>query len=202
MDLLEEIRRHLPSYLSPSKQEKLFRELDKFPDNIDQRMYAPQNISDDTIRQGDGMDNMPMIFLPDEEINKERALIISNTCDISPQNERRNPPSIVYCPVIKYDSYSRLVEDSYDSQDAAENFLRSVRNQKKTSRFYLPSGYDIPESIVLLDKANNCSARYAYDSLSINNDRAFSLSLYGFYLLIFKLSVHFTRFNEGISRSI
>lgn len=202
MDILDEIRHYLPSYLSPSKQEKLFRELDKFPDNIDSRMYQPQHISDTHICQGDGIGNMPMVFLPDETIDNETAIVISNTCDISPENERRNPPSIVYCPIIDYDKYSDIVLDYYDNIDDAENVLRELRNQKKTSRFYLPPGYKVDESIVLLDKANSCNANYVYGELDINESKLFSLSLYGFYLFIFKLSMHFTRFNEGISREI
>lgn len=201
MGLLEEIRSHLPSYLSPSKQDKLFDELKKFPNNIDERMYEPSHIEGNYLCQGDAVNNMPLIFLPDKNVQKENVFIISNTCDISPENRRYYPSSILYCPIVDYEKYSYLVKEAREDEQSAKSHLETLRNQRITSRFYLPEGSQIDESIVLFDKINNCRVSYAYDEISLSEDRIFSLSLYGFYLFIFKISVHLTRFQEQIERS-
>lgn len=55
------------------------------------------------------------------------------------------------------------------------------------------------DSIVFLDRVNNLPI----DTLphnEISEQRLFTLSDYGFYLFLFKLSIHFTRIRDAVSR--
>lgn len=203
MELEDKIQRHLPLYLNPEERGALFDEIRNFPDNIDQRIYTNyQGKFDNNILQGDGIDGQSIIFLPDTEVKSGRVFIISNTCDIDLTNPRITTPRVLYCPIIKYSKYKRLIEESkfYDKNQAINDHLDSVKKQRITNMFYLPKHGDLEESIALLDAINNCSlAKSKFNDLLQN--RVFTLGNYGFYLFLIKLSIHLNRIEEKLDRT-
>ena len=66
---------------------------------------------------------------------------------------------------------------------------------------YLPAIGNMEESLVFLDRIFNINNKYI-DRSNLENIRIFSFSDYGFYLLIFKLSVHFSRVQEKVNRGM
>lgn len=206
MGIFEEIRKYLPPYLTPGEERKLFDELRGFPANIDDRIYTPQNVKDTQIRQGDGLEDMPLVSLPNNTVREKPVLVVSNTCDINPQNQRATIPRVMYCPILDFESYSYHIKasDRYDTEEAADDYLEYVREQKVSSLFYLPPSpeHGIDESLAVLSRISNCSVEVAYEDGTVAKDRIFSLGLYGFYLLLLKISIHFSRFKEGIHRQV
>ena len=196
----EKIRRHLPEYLNPNDKTKLFEELKLFPDNIDSRIYSSHpELSDKIIYQGDIVSNQPLVFLPNNIVKSNQVFIISNTCDIDLSNERVKTPRVVYCPIIQFQVYSQLVREYYDTVEAVDSHLNTIKKQRITSMFYLPEYGDITESIVLFDSTNN----YLLDESNLERmleNRVVSLANYGFYLFLVKLSIHFTRVEENVNR--
>jgi len=78
--------------------------------------------------------------------------------------------------------------------------MGAIKRQEITNAFYLPKKeHIIEESIVLLDNVNSCKVDY-FTERGIKGIRLFTLSDYGFYLFIFKLSIHFTRVREDVER--
>lgn len=198
-ELLEDFKQYLPKYLSPSGTENLFAELKQFPANIDQRLYTSLLKAEPTIYQGDGLANLPIVNLPDDKIGKAKAMVLSNTCDISPDNPRFLPARMIYCPIISFERYKAMLAASQAT--VSEHHLNDVRTQKVSSMFFLPRNDSLGEdAIVLLDRANNCDINQV-SSQEIQSRRLFTLSDYGFYLLIFKLSIHFTRIREAVRRT-
>ena len=67
--------------------------------------------------------------------------------------------------------------------------------------FYLPKNSALgEEAIALLDRINNCDLqKLNLDELT--GTRLFTLSDYGFYMFLFKLSIHLTRIREGVQRN-
>ena len=196
----EEIKRYLPQYLSGESQGELFDELKSFPDNIDQRVYTSY-ASSETIYQGDGFNGLLIINFPSPEIKHAPALILSNTCDIHPENKRLISVRIVYAPIISYDSYKKMllvkaktrIKKIYDHLDA-------IKKQYVSNIFYLPEGKGLKyNAIVFFDRLNNCPAKTISKEM-IENQRLFTFSNYGFYLFLIKISIHFTRIREGIDR--
>lgn len=108
----------------------------------------------------------------------------------------------MYCPFIKFDKYADLVRESgvYASDEAVNTYLENIRSQRITSLFYLPSNGIIEDSIVRLDQINNCSLDVTRE-MDIPGDRLFSLSFYGHYVFLVKLTVHLSRLREGAVRS-
>lgn len=197
----EDIARYLPKYLSDDTQAKLFADLSSFPNNIDQRFYTTIPEGDNVIFQGDGLRELLVINLPDERIQPVPCMILSNTCDIDPSNKHMLDANIIYAPIVALHKYrSLLLRDGIYTQESIESHINTIRKQRVTSIFYLPPFAQITEeSIVLLDKINNCMNTYVPRDC-IKTSRLFSLSQYGHYLFLFKLSIHFTRIQEQVDR--
>ncbi|MBI2425746.1 MAG: hypothetical protein HYV27_23175 [Candidatus Hydrogenedentes bacterium] len=201
MNLGDDIKAFLPKYLSEERVEDLFRELKQFPGNIDGRLYSSTQTEE--LLQGDVIDQLPIVLLPEERIELRSSLIVSNTCDISTENRRYVPAGAVYAPIIRLDKWKTLIENSRHIEGKPlTDYLRSIREQRVSSIFYLPTGQGIEhESLVLLDHLCNCSANHVVRKAKEGKGRIASLSNYGFYLLLFKLSMHFCRIQEGTQRS-
>lgn len=200
MSLFEDIKLYLPKYLSPDAQDELFSELKGFPENLIKGFYTEQLKREKSIFQGDGWKKFPIIKLPDPKVGEGPVIVLSNTCDISPENKRDQPPSIIYCPIIRMSLYEDLVKRTKKSESINEH-LKSVREQKISSLFYLPNIPDLGvECIALLDKINSCDSSYLLNKID-DSERLFSLNNYGFYLFLLKISIHLTRIREGIDRS-
>jgi hypothetical protein len=199
---LEDFKRHLPQYLSADAQTDLFAALDQFPDNIDARLYTINLRNAPTIFQGDGLPNLLVTDLPNTKIGTARVMILSNSCDMSRANQKAIPPRLIYCPLISLPKLITRLESSVTSKafDIAA-YLANVRRQRISSMFYLPKTDTLDdECVALLDRIDNCDAQ-SVDLDEMVRTRLFTLSDYGFYLFLFKLSVHLTRVRENVVRS-
>ncbi|HPN37650.1 MAG TPA: hypothetical protein PL041_04550 [Melioribacteraceae bacterium] len=197
----EDIKIFLPKYLSEDSTKKLLQELKLFPNNMDKRLYTFSLMKKDNIFQGDGVKNQPVYNILENSTKFTNCLIISNTCDIDIHNKRLFPGNVLYAPLISFTKYSQsLINLNYD-KNKINSHLESVKNQEITSIFYLPKLNDeLDESLVFLDRIFNVPIKYFYENGSLNN-RLFSLSDYGNYLFLFKLSIHFTRLTDKVNRS-
>ena len=131
-------------------------------------------------------------------------MIISNTCDIDPANRRLM--RMVYAPIWNLQKYERalqkdLVQTGKRNPKSVDSHIKEIQRQRISHIFYLPKGAGIEnESIVFLDRLNNAPSDQ-FELESVPEKRIFTLSDYGYYLFLFKLSVHFTRIREGVSRA-
>lgn len=197
---MEDIKSYLPKYLSEDNYKNLLKELKSFPENIDQRLYSkPQSL--DTIFQGDGYKNFPYVDLLHLDLGSKevKGIILSNTCDLDLDNKRPYPSSIMFAPIIEIAKYTEILMNRGVNPDIIDNHLKSIRKQSVTSILFLPRNSRIPESIVFLDRIMNIDNSYICRD-QLQSQRLFTLSDYGFYMLLFKLSVHFSRIQERVNR--
>lgn len=197
---LDDIRVYLPKYLSSENYEQLISELRSFPANIDKRMFT-SGLERDIIYQGDGLRDMPIVNIEDLGLGvKYRpCMVVSNTCDMDLANTRLYPTTILYTPILQLSKYTHILEKYGATAEKIKNHIADVKAQKVSSMFYLPSTGDMDESVVLLDRILHVSQKYV-DRNSVDNRRLFSLSDYGFYLFVFKMSMHLSRIREGVNR--
>ena len=146
-----------------------------------------------------------VINLPKTDSNKLPAIVLSNTCDIDKSNERFFPTRIVYAPIFQLEKYhTMLIEElvktgKYSEQKITDHIL-SIRKQLNTQILFLPKGANLGrDSIVFLDRVNNYPLEH-FPMEEIPARRLFSLSNYGFYLFLIKLSIHFNRIREDVDR--
>lgn len=198
---LEEIKLYLPKYLSAESEQNLFKNLKDFPDNIDSRMYSTMLLDDQIIYQGDGLEGLLIINLPDSRIGKAKAMVLSNTCDIDINNVRFFTTSICYSPIFNLQKYvNKLMARKAAPAERISQFVQSLKKQRISQIFYLPHGGKLDsDSFIFLDKINSCD-NSTIDRQELGKIRLFSLSNYGLYLFLFKLSIHFSRIREGIDR--
>lgn len=201
MDIKESIRQFLPKYLSPEDEEKLITCINEFPENINSRFYTTFLKLETTIFQGDGIQSLPVVDLPNPVVKHVLALILSNTCDVDEQNDRLFPSKLNYSPIINLKKYIELLESHNIESKRLNNHIKAINNQDITQIFYLPASKDIEDSIVFLDRINSCS-NSLIDRSNLKEKRTFTLSNLGFYLLLLKLSISFTRIAEKVNRPI
>ncbi len=196
-----ELKIYLPKYLSSESEKELYQSLRDFPDNIDQRIYTSFLEEEPIIFQGDGLNDMLAIDLPNSELKTVPGIVLSNTCDIDQSNKRNFPAQIMYAPIVDFQKYSELLEkDPSLSEVQISGHLDALRSQYITQIFYLPklSGV-LKESIVFLDRVFNIGNDFVNRD-KLKNIRLFTLSDFGNYLFLFKLSLHFTRIQDKVER--
>jgi hypothetical protein len=196
--IFEEIKKYLPQYLSIDDTKKLFNELKNFPYNIHQRFYAA--IEGNIIYQGDGIEGIPAFQLPNTQSKISQSMAISNTCDMDIQNKRNIPMRILFSQIISLGKIEKSLLETNIPKDKISNYIESIRQQKVTNAFYLPKGSKIEESVVFFDYTNSFDIHFI-DRETIKDKKLFSLSDYGFYILLLKLSIHFTRIQEKVNRN-
>lgn len=199
--LAEDIRLYLPKFLSSESTHELFQCLSEFPYNIDDRLYTSYLKEEDTIFQGDGIKNMLIINLPDPDIRPIPSMILSNTCDISKDNLRFFDTNILYSPIFNLKKYEdKITQDSSKSSQAIKDHIDAIKRQEITQIFYLPALKDqIDDSIVFFDRVCNCPSSLMKKE-NVISERVFTLSDYGSYLFVLKLSIHFTRIFDKVER--
>jgi len=191
----DDIKKYLPQFLSGGSQSELFSCLRDFPKNIDQRFYSDVVLSIDSVVQGDGLSELLFVEWKSLRFNKAPAIVLSNSCDISEENPRYTMPFACYCPIISFTKYLQKLKDSGID---VNNLEKDIKAQRMTSMFYLPKGQNLVEDkIVLLDRVQSCPNS---NEQKQNAKKLFSLSNYGFYLFLLKISIHFTRIRDGIDR--
>ena len=198
--IADDIQIYLPKFLSSDSENELFSGLKDFPDNIDSRLYTNHLSETEIVYQGDGIKDMLVVNLPDTKIDKAPTIVLSNTCDIFESNSRMFDSQIVYAPIINLAKYEHAISKSSKSREQIKSHIEAIRKQRITQIFYLPqNGSMIDESIVFLDRVNN-SPSTSIARNQICERRLFSLSDYGAYLFILKLSIHFTRIQDKVER--
>lgn len=195
---VESIGTFLPPYLSQFDKKKLAEALAQFPDNMD--YYTLASVGDQAF-QGDGWEGFLIYdFEEGETVSDLSGIILSNSCDIDIANDRDRDRNVVFAPVIKLEGCIESWRESGVSEQTIGQRYRDITRQRITDLFYLPEmPGKLPELIVSLDDVHSLP-RKVFDS-SVRT-RVFTLNFYGFYLLLLKLSIHFTRIQEGMRREV
>lgn len=198
---IDEIKLYLPKYLSSESEKELFKGLREFPDKLELRLYTDKLTSSNVIYQGDGLNDMLIVNLPSQKIKPEKAVIISNTCDIDEESNKRHfPSSIIYTPIFNLNKYKEgILRKSNKSPKQIDDHINTIKKQEITQIFYLPKYKELDDSIIFLDRLQNCSNSFIKRD-NLDTQRLFTLSDLGAYLFVLKLSIHFTRIKDKVDR--
>lgn len=191
----ESIRAALPPYLSDQRAPAFAEALKDLPSA--RPFYA--NIKDPDPLQGDLWADVLFLEYPSGTARRTPALLLTNSCDASSDNKRLSPISLTFAMAASFAKYRDMLSAKYGA-DKIANHLEDVRGQRVTSMLFLPAdGQRFDDRIVFLDRTQSLPLQ----ALQSDKDsrRLVSLSDTGFYLLSFKLSIHFCRLKEGIDRT-
>ncbi len=133
------------------------------------------------------------------------AIIVSNTCDISADNSHKaHPKQCLFAPIMDFSAFAaNLAKEGY-ADEKLEQFVRTVKAQLVSNLFYLPVvNSEKKEYIVLLDRIFWFPADELNSYIDkIQDNRITSLSHFGYYLFILKLSYHLCRLPEQCDREV
>jgi hypothetical protein len=198
---IEALKQQIPYYLTadPAKRE-LINQLSLLSTGAE-KGYFITKISDPNsgdVLQGDCWTGFQNLSFKSGSRRVISGIVLSNTCDISPENPRTLPLNVTFAPIVKVSKIKSRFEAMGlgSSQIAAK--LDAIRSQSVTSIFYLPADGPLDEPYaVLLDDIHSMPV----EILAFNSEKLLTLSMAGFYLFVFKLSVHFCRLQENVDRS-
>ena len=186
----------LPKYLSPHQQRELYEELQKFPAKLN--YYMPAGAYPENVLQGDGWRGFVVIDFETSERKTISAVVVSNSCDIDPANSANSARKILFAPIVPLDGIRAIWHQLGDSEAQIKDKLAAVRRQEITTMFFLPELPNVvQESVALLD---DCHQQPLNRFLAGPRTKRFTLSQSAFWILLIKLSIHFTRANEGVVR--
>lgn len=201
MDLVEDIKLYLPQYLSEVEQGKLLNQMQSFAEQGLQDLYISNVEHPSQLWQGDGIDSVDYLVFPSTEIHKVPVMLLSNTCDMATENQRMYGSRILYAPILNLQKFEVQLKQNFNA-DRVNNLVSDIRRQKITQIMYLPAGHGMQnEGIVFFDRAISLSVDEDIIKMMCQQTK-FSLNNFGFYLFLLKMSIHFTRVQEKIDRTI
>lgn len=192
----EESAPYLPKYLTEPAKDALRAELLKFPDSM--RYYLDRSMKEPL--QGDIYKSKHFVLTDSRgevAIRPTTVMVVSNSCDISPENKRDLPVSVLVAPLMAVDKYVELLKKNDANVSVIKDKIGSIRRQEVSTMFYLPQGAGVQENSVVLLDAIQAVRR---ELLGLPTDRLGMLSQAAFYLLLLKLSFHLCRAHEGVDR--
>ena len=197
----ESIQRQIPFYLTAEDRNVLVEELKAISQGGTASYFLTQyqDSFKEDILQGDGWRGFQLFKFDIGERRSVKGLVLSNSCDIDPSNRRDVPTRVIFAPLVKFKDFENVLHRSKIDKRRIGNKLTSIREQKTSNVFFLPAGGPIAEDhIVRLDEIQSMPVS-AHISAK-DREKLFTLNNTGFYMLVFKLSIHFCRLHEKLNR--
>lgn len=195
-DFFDDFHQYLPKYLFPRDKRELFEELKAFPENT--HYYLNKTQLQEKFLQGDGWRGFVIIDFHTLKRKPCSGVILSNTCDIDVSHDRPVPPNVLFCPIMRLAKYVEILTKGGKGSSYINQHVSDIRRQRVTSMFYLPSkGEEFQESVAILGDIHSHPLR---DFVNGKRTSLFTLNQYSFYLFLFKVSIHLTRFQEDVRR--
>lgn len=211
----EDFESMLPEYLTSDQKQRLKDGLLQFSversSDINSAVIDYTNftstIHSDNFKQSDIIREIRFPFLESDYSYSKKyttAIILSNTCDISNGNNHSiNIKQTVLAPILKLEDFIKKITagSSYDLKKL-ENFINELKLQRISNLFYI-SDNGGEEYIALLDRIFWFPTDELNEYLDqIEDTKILSLSMFGYYLFLLKVSFHFCRFPEALERAI
>lgn len=184
---------HQANIILPEHKECFIKQLKKFPDGIEKWLYSESIIHSDSLCQGDILHNLPTCLIDEdgETIGAEDCVaLISNICDMQPGRKE----FVIVSPIVIFDEFKN---SSISTGKEVTDLLYDIRKNRIFSYFYLPPKNNLPESFIDFSKMISVSNNYI-NKIKRNAPERFLLSLspYGFYLFLIKLTFHLARMEK------
>lgn len=192
----------IPYYLvSPPEQKIFLKELEALRNGASKGYYIGPK-SDPflgELLQGDCWSGLQLYSFASGKRQAVKGIVLSNSCDVSTDNSRALPPKVVFAPVVKLSLLEQRFRGAGLAKEQIEDKLRAIKAQEVTSLFYLPAGGSLSEEyVVLLDDVHSMPS--SVFNADTSRAKLFTLSMAGFYMFVFKLSIHFCRLHENVDR--
>lgn len=202
----ETIIKQIPYYLTAAPAQKQFAgELKALIEGASSKGYFSGKFPDpykDDMLQGDGWPGFQMFSFNSGKRLSTRGIVLSNSCDLSPDNERPLPPRVTFAPIVKLSALRAKLKERGFSAQRIDAQITAMREQSVANVFYLPAEGPLGDEYFALFRDLHSMPLDAYMKGKNKKDKKlFTLSMVGFYFFVFKLSIHFCRLQENIDRT-
>lgn len=197
----ESLQQQIPYYLTAEDRKILVDELKAISQGgtADYFLSPYHDSFKEDMLQGDGWRGFQLFMFDSGERRSVRGLVLSNSCDVDPENPRDVPARLIFAPLVKLSIYEKLLRASGIESNRVDEKVAMIKAQKTTNMFFLPAGGPLDEDYVArLDDAH--SMPVAAHTTAEDREKLFTLNNTGFYMLVLKLSVHFCRLHEKVNR--
>jgi len=198
----EALQQQIPYYLTSEPEQKEFlSSLSSLTSGAKHGYFLSSSFDPykEEMLQGDGWRGFQVFSFSNGTKLPIRGIVLSNSCDISADNVRALPPKVVFAPLVKLASIEAKFAAAGLHEAQIVDKVAAIRAQKASSLFYLPADGPLDEEyVVILDDVHSMPSNVFLEDTSKN--KLFTLSMAGFYLFVFKLSVHFCRLQENVKR--
>lgn len=194
------LKQQVPFYLTSADKARLMQEIEAIAggQSVPFSLSEYHDFSEGEILQGDSWARFELFNHHDRQCRPVRGLVLSNSCDIAQDNARDLPTRVTFSPLVRLSNFEAVLRDKGVSPEAINAKLASIRQQGTSNIFYLPEGGKIDsEYIIRLDDIHSIPTELF---LSSERELLFRLNMTGFYMLTFKLSIHFCRLQEQVDR--
>lgn len=128
-----------------------------------------------------------------------KGIVLSNICDIDPENSRTASPRVIFAPLTELPSFENMLRKAGLSDKQINSKISAIREQRTTNVFFLPAKNRLGEDVIVrLDDLHSMPVDVLIRAG--NGKKKLTLRDTGYYMLLFKLSVHFCRIQEAIHR--
>lgn len=199
----------LPNYLNGESRDQLKKSLKQFHihESVDKINYSNfyTNSIFDFFLQGDLILEVRFPHFNPKDFSFEKAytnaVIMSNTCDISSENNRAlNQKECLLAPIIKLNGYLDQLKQLGKTDEQIQSHKQEIYAQKISNLFFFPLKNNWEEGfIAYLDKVFWFPTN-ELNSFDRNDDRIYCLNQFGFYLFALKISYHLCRLPEQNDR--
>lgn len=188
-------------YLTAEDQKVLLEELSAISrgGTAEYVLSASRDSFKEVMLQGDGWRGFQLFLFETGDRRSVRGIVLSNSCDVDPENPRDVPARVIFAPLVKLAAFKALLEAGGISAERIADKIAAIKAQKTSNIFYLPAGGVLQEDyVVRFDDAHNMPV--TAHAKAEGREKLFTLSNTGFYMLVLKLSVHFCRLQEKVNR--
>lgn len=195
------LRRQIPYYLTEENRQGFIKELESLIRSGGTNIFLSNHHHDskDFLLQGDGWRGFEFFLFEEGKKLSVKGIVISNSCDTHPDNPRDIPTRVIFAPLVRLSAFRTLLVQSGIDREQVENKIQAIKSQKTSNIFFIAAGNKLEEDyIVRLDDIHSMPVTRHQEHPE--RERIFTLNMSGFYLFVFKLSVHFCRLQEGITR--
>jgi hypothetical protein len=199
----------LPSYFTSIDKSRIRKALEQFFEDKDKLDYTDffSQEKETFLMQSDVVHSVVGIDWNDEEGRYKTgytpAILISNSCDVTIENDRTiNSKEALFAPIMSVADHLRLWTERGSTPQQLDNFQRTLKRQEYTNLFYLPPNpVNGKDYMVRLDKIHWVPQTQLKGVIEdLENNRFISLSDWGYYLFLTKITLHVCRVPEEIER--
>src|SRR3989304_8008264 len=132
-DALELIRTYLPKYLTPDQKDNLFSVVkENFPLSNNSKLIYYNFLDADYFYQGDAIIDIPFAEFNNGEYSTIylNGVVMSNTCDISPENERLDKSFVQLSSVFALKDYIETLVSNGIVQPRIDSFIKDLKSNR------------------------------------------------------------------------